>query len=438
MKNTDERRRKNIIIKISFLTIVLFFIEILIGCNSNDSTEPEFDTAKVVGKVSDESISGNKSSYGIQNVSVKLIKMTPTGEGETVSIKEAITDSLGKFILETNLDGVRNLLIKADKDDMEWRGILSTDLKSGIAVYIQPLNLVTTISADLYKSTLLANNSLEYTQIRILMDREVAAEIDSNRGIITDLASAFNKSSDAEKEILLRPEIGGTTSQWEQIISAKIDAQSALDRDLYYAGSESAEKVACQNYLNSIAEAYVDVGMQCVTFSKVLEASIRVFLKDIEGINSRLDFVFIKRSSEIRARVINIAVQTEFQKLGADPSISNKVIFSGEELENNLIDLQSEKEISDEFINYRDQLINYLIRVLGINGNVIPAIEDSITAYKNDLVSEVNNGNEQSAIIDAYINFYENISNLVKQKISAENTDQTAVTNVLTLLNVYY
>lgn len=75
---------------------------------------------------------------------------------------------------------------------------------------------------------------------------------------------------------------------------------------------------------------------------------------------------------------------------------------------------------------------------MGVNGNVIPAIEDSIKLYKNDLISGVVNGNEQSAIIDAYINFYGNIVNLVKQQTDTENTNQTAVANVLILLNIYY
>lgn len=287
-------------------------------------------------------------------MSVKLIRMTPAGEEETVSMEDAMTDSQGKFVLETNLDGVNNLLVKADKDDMELRGILSTDVKSGIAVYLQPLNLITTVSSDLYKSALISNLNLEYTQIGILIDAEIASTIDSNSEFINDAAAAFKKGSDAEKEILLRPEIGGTTSQYEQIMNAKIAAQSALDRDLYYAGSESAKQVAFQNYLNSVADAYIEVGMQSATFSKVLEASIRVFLKEIEGINSRLNSEFIKRSSEIRARIINIAVQAEFQKLGADPTTMNKIINSGEELENNIINLQSATEISDEFSSYKD------------------------------------------------------------------------------------
>ncbi len=438
MFRNDEIKRKHTFNKSSFLLIVLFFIGILIGCNSNDPVEPLTATAKVVGKVSGASVPGIIFFSDIQNVSVKLVRLTPDGEEETVSIEDVKTDSLGKFVLETNLDGVKNLLVKADKDDMELRGMLSTDVESGIAVYLQPLNLVTTVSSDLYKSALISNASLEYTQIGIFIDTDIAAAIDSNIELTNDVAVAFEKGCDAEKEILLRPEIGGTTSQNEQIMNAKIAAQSALDRDLYFAGSESAKQVAFQNYLNSVSDAYVEVGMQSVTFSKVLEASIRVFLKEIEGINSPLNFEFIKRSSEIRARIINIAVQAEFQKLGADPSTINKIINSGEDLENSILNLQSAKEISDEFSSYKDQLLSYLVRAMGVNGNVIPAIEDSIALYKNDLISGVVNGNEQSAIIDAYINFYGNILKLVKRQTSTENTNQTAVTNVLILLNIYY
>jgi hypoxanthine phosphoribosyltransferase len=434
----DEIKQENIINKICFLASVLFFIGVLISCNNTGTVEPEVITSKVVGKVSDESTSGDGSFSGVENATIRLIQMENDGAEDTVSVEDVITDAQGKFISETNLDGVNNLLVKAGKDDKEWRGILTSKVKQGIAVYIQPLNMVTTVSADLFRKAVLANSNLEYTQIRILIDEDIAFILDSNSEFIDDVVSAFETGLSAEKETLLRPEIGGTTSQWEHIMSAKISAQSALDRDLYYAESVSARKIALQSYLSSIADAYVDVGMQTVTFSKVLESSSRVFLKGISGINSRLYFEFVKRSSEIRARVLDIAVQYEFQKLGADPSIINKVIDSGDELENGLEYLQSENEIAVAFINYKQKVMEHFERVTGVNGNTIAAIEDTIEVYKNDLITGVNNSGEQSAVIDAYLNFYTNVTNLVKQQISTGYIDQNAASDVLILLNMYY
>lgn len=435
MIEIDTVRKKNIYSKFSITLVVLFFIGFLYGCDSDESVDADIVTAKVVGKVSDESVSGDNN---LQNALVKLVRMDAQGEEEIVSLSEAVTDTQGKFVLETYLDGVNHLFIKADKNNAELRGILASKVRQGIAVYMQPLNQVTTISADLFKSILISNNNPDYTGIRILIDEEIASTLDSNRSLIDNTAAAFETGYQAEEETFLRPEIGGTTSQWEYILGTKVNAQSALDRDLYYSASVSSRQKAYQNYLGAVANAYVDSGLQFVTFSKVLEVSTRVFLKEIEKINSRLNFEFVRRTSEIRAGVLNIAVQYEFERLGADPSAINEIINAGEELENSIPNMQSQSEISGAYTNYKDTVIENLKEILGGNGTVIDAIEENIMNYKNELISIVDNSNDQSAVIDAYLNFYGKITSLVQQQIGTESVLQYAANNILILVNMYY
>ncbi|HSD62405.1 MAG TPA: hypothetical protein VLB50_01370 [Ignavibacteriaceae bacterium] len=433
----DGRKKKYLIDKVCRALIVLFFIVNIIGCNADDIQEPEIVTAKVVGKISDGSASGTINLTDPGNVSVRLVRFKTNGDEETVSVKDAVTDSRGKFVLETNLDGVRNLLVKASKDNLELSGIVTSQVKSGIAVYLQPLNMVTTVSADLYKLIFPADSSFEYNRIAIMINEEIASNLNNHNDLINTIAGIIKSELDAERNTFLRPEIGGTPSQWNQILNAGITAQVALDRDLYFADSESAKKIAVNNYLNSISDTYIKAGLQPVTYSKVLEASVRVLLKSIEGIDSGLSFDFVKRSSEIRARILNIAVQYEFQMLDADPSLINKVIYFGDELENNLEDLNSESELENAFISYSEHQTENLLKVLGISGDSVPEIEDSIAVYKNELKSDVENGNEES-IINAYINFYGKISNLVERKINSGNNNLSTIIDVLILLNMYF
>jgi hypothetical protein len=424
-------KRKNIFNRIYFATIVLFLIGVLVGCSKNNPIEPE-TTAKVAGKVFDES----ETRMGIKDASVRLVNIGFDGSEETISTDDEKTDSEGKFILETNFNGISNLLVKANKDGREWRGILTANIQPGIAIYMQPLTNVTTVSADLYMTALNSNISLPFTQIRILIDAEIAAILDSNKNYNADVITAVKTGFDTEEEIMLRPEIGGTTSQWQQILDAKNAAQSALDRDLYFARTENTEQIAFHNYICYEIDAYVDAGMQTETFSKVLEASLRSFLKKIEGLNSRLYFDLLKRSSEIRARTINVAVQSQFQKLGADPSIINKVIYTGEDFENHLRNVQSEIEILNEFENYQNEVLEYFIKVLGVNGNSIPAIEENISTLRNDLKTEVNKSADQGEIINAYVSFYTQVKNLVEQQTNSGNKDATA--ELLILVNMYF
>lgn len=429
MQKNEKLKQNNIYYKILFSTIVLFFIGALVGCSKSVSVDTDEVTAKVAGKIQDGS--------GITGISVRLLRLNNSGNSEIVSLEDVFTNSDGKFILETNLDGESNLLVQADNNNNGWRGILSAAVKPGIAVYSQPLNSATTISTDLYIGALESGRNLDYTQIRLFIDKEIAGILDSNRELMNSIISAISTESDAEKETMLRAEIGGTTSQWQQIIVAKIAAQTAFDRDLYYALSENARQAALYSYLYSISDAYVDVGLQSETFSKVLEASIRAFLKEIEGINSRLEFEFSRRTSEIRAKALNASILSEFQKLGADPSMINEVIYAGETLQENLEDIQSTEGIANEFAGYRDQILGNLLKVLGVYGDTIQTYQGSIQDYKTALISDVANSSDAAGIISAYINFYSSVKNLVKQQNSG-TVQQDAAAEVLILLNMYF
>lgn len=430
MQKNEKLKQNKIYSKIFFSTIVLFFIGALVGCSNSVSVETEEVTAKVAGKVQDNS--------ALTGISVRLLKLNTNGSTETVSLEDVIANSDGKFILETNLDGESNLLVQAENDSKEWRGILSAAVKPGIAVYSQPLNNVTTISADLYVSALESGRNVEYTQIRLFIDEEIAGVLDSSRELMNSVITAISTETNAEKETMLRTEIGGTTSQWQQIIVAKSAAQTAFDRDLYYALSQNAQEAALYKYLASISDVYVDVGLQSETFSKVLEASIRAFLKAIEGINSRLEFGFSRRTSEIRARILNASILSEFQKLGADPSMINDIIYAGETLEENLENIQSTDGIANEFAGYRDQILENLLKVLGIYGDTIQAYQENILDYKTALIADIANSPDVDGIISAYINFYGKIKILVTQHLISGNAQQDAVAEVLILLNMYF
>ncbi len=299
-------------------------------------------------------------------------------------------------------------------------------------------NSVTTVSTDLYTRAHKTGINLDYTQIRILVKNETAGIIDGNEELINKVVEAVNMGFIAEKETMLKPEIGGTTSQWQQIIVAKNAAQTALDRDLYYAFSENAKQAALYSYLCSVSDAYVDVGLQSETFSKVLEASIRTFLREIEGINSRLEFEFISRTSEIRARILNASVLSQFQKLGADPSLIDKVINVGVSLQKNLEGLRSAEDIANEFTGYRNLVLGYLVKVLGIYGNNIQAFQENIAGFKITLISEINQSRNSEGVINAYISFFGKIKNLVAQQLSPESVETDAAAEVLNLLNMYF
>ena len=431
MLKNESLVRKNIYSKIFFSIIVLFFIVALAGCSNDMPVETEEVTAKVAGRIQD--------GTDINGTQVELIKLEPSGMTKTVSLEDVFTNSDGKFILETNLDGESNLLIQANKNSEQWRGIITAKVKPGIAVYSQPLGSISNVCADLYTISLESGKNIEYTQFRILINQDAAEVLENNLEQLNVISDAVAVESDAEEETFLRPEIGGTTSQWQQILVAKTAAQTVLDRDLYYALSERAQQSAINNYLSSVSDAYVVVGLQSDTFSKVLEASVRAFLKEVNGnSSSRLGFEFLRSTAVIRAKTMNVAVLLEFQKLGADPSLIASVIYAGENLQERLNDIQSSEEIANEFAGYRDQCLENLIKVLGVYGDNIDTFQADIENFKINLITDIENSSDPGEIINAYISFYGKIKNLVGQQFSSQDVVQNAAAEVLILLNMYF
>ena len=180
------------------------------------------------------------------------------------------------------------------------------------------------------------------------------------------------------------------------------------------------------------------MGLQSETFSKVLEISIRTFLKEIEGINSQLEFECLRRTSEIRARILNASVLADFQKLGADPSIINKVIDAGEILQKNIESERSAEEIANEFAGYRSQVLEYLVKLPAVSGNDIQVFQENISSYKATLISEINQNPDPEGVIDAYIDFFGKIKNLVAQQLNNGSLETDAAAEVLILLNMYF
>ena len=430
MQKNEGFNSKTIYSRIYFSIIVLFFIGALVGCSNQVSVETEEVTAKVAGKIVNDS--------DVQGIPVSLLRLGVQGSTEIVSLNDVYTNSVGKFVLETTLDGESDLLVQAEKGSKEWRGILTASVEPGIAVYSQPLDGVTTISTDLYIRALKSELVLNYTQIRILINDTIAVMIDENEELMDRVVEAMNLGFVTEKETILRPEIGGTTSQWQQIIVAKTAAQTALDRDLYYALSENARQTALYSYLCSVLDAYVDVGLQSETFSKVLEVSIRTFLKEIEGIDSRLEIEFLGRTADIRARILNASILAEFQKLGADPSMINKVIDAGENLQKNLESERSAEVIASEFAGYRDQVLDYLVKLPGLYGNNIQSFQENIAGYKITLISEIDQSRDSEDIINAYISFFGKIKSLVAQQLNNRTVETDAAAEILILVNMYF
>lgn len=430
MLKNESSLRNNRNVEIFVSIIVLFFIGALAGCSKDMPVEADGVTAKVAGRIQD--------ATNPNGIPVMLVKLEPSGITKIVSYEDVFTDSEGKFILETNLDGESNLLIKAENGAEQWQGIVTAMVKPGIAVYSEPLGSITNVCSDLYRIVLDSGRNIEYTQFRILINKEAAGILNNNADLKNIVSDAIADESSAEKEAFLRPEIGGTTSQWQQIIVAKNAAQTALDRDLYYAVSASAQQAAIFNYLSLVSDAYVEAGLQSDTFSKVLEAAIRTFLKEIEGNSSRQEFEFIRSTAVIRARIINVAVLSEFQKLGADPSLLSRVINAGDNLQEKLNEARSAEDITNEFAGYRDLCLENLIRVLGVYGNNIQTFQSDIENFKTNLITDIENSSDAGEIISAYISFYGKITNLVGQQFNAQDVVRNAAAEVLILLNMYF
>lgn len=434
--------------KTKFFYSVIFILG-LISCSKNSDLS---GTSKVSGRVTDSSSTGvapiqrvgsNVSSVGVQGATVILAEVQADGSLKTVSTQNVQTDVNGNFVVETNITSEKNLVVVATKGTTEWKAVVSAEVKSGTTVYAQPLNSESTAEAEVYARLKATGKTSVVSQadVQLYLNSDVAAQIKGNTSAEDQFISCLETRSQANTQACSNSYYGITSTQIQTITDAKVQAQIAYETALYNSSDSESAAAAFVNYQKAIISANATANVNVETFAKLSEICSRAYLNASASMSSQVSFACAKSEYMSDAFILDQAMQTKFQAVGATSTQSGAVVTAGVTLTNSIASSVSVSQIVTAFAQYHSSIVSQLKLALNAQATTIDTIDSSINGMvgaKATLNASIGAGVSTNILVNAYVSFCNSIKTLVQNSLSTATsaTQLSAAADILVLANI--
>lgn len=433
--------------KIIYSTILVLG---LISCSKNS----DMQTAKVSGRVADDNSASNVSpqkvrsndlsvSAGVQGATVIMAQVQGDGSLKTVSTQSVQTDANGKFVVETDVVSEKNLVVVATKGSMEWKAVVSAEVKGGETVYSQPLNSESTAEAEVYARLKAAGKTEVVSQadVQLYLNADIAAQIKGNASLEDQFISSLEARSQASVQACSNSNFGITSSQLQAIASAKAAAQVSYEAALYNSTSAAAESAAFMSYQKAIIAAYTSANVSVETYAKLSDICSKAYLNASAGMSTQLSFACAKSDYIAASLILQQAIEAKFQSIGATSAQTSTVVAAGVSLSASIESSVNIGQIKTAFSQYHSSIVSQLKLTLSTQAVLLESIDANINATvgsKATLNAAVGVGVTASVIVNAYVAFYNSVKTLVQSSLSSASTLQiSAATDILILANIY-
>lgn len=421
----------------------------LISCSNNPGMQ---GTSKVSGRVSDSSspsnvsqqkVRSNSSSIaGIQGATVILAQVQADGSLKTVSTQSVQTDVNGNFVVETNTSGEKNLVVVATKASVEWKAVVSAEVKSGTIVYAQPLNSESTAEAEVYVQLKVTGKTSVISQadVQLYLNSDVADQIKGNTSLENQFISSLEARSQASSQACSNSYYGITSTQIQTITDAKAQAQVSYETALYNSSDSISAATAFVSYQKAIISAYISANVNVETYAKISKISSQAYLNASANMSSQASFACAKSEYMIDAFILDQAMKAKFQAAGATSAQSGAIITVGASLATSLKSSININQIATAFVQYHSSIIAQLKLALSTQTAVIDMIDMGINGMagaKATLNAAIGAGVSTNVIVEAYVSFYNSIKTLVQSSLSGASSSQISIAaDIMILANI--
>lgn len=436
--------------KNTFLIYGLLAVSLLLASCSNDDNpfESESGSAKVAGRISSTTglakSTGSQSIFGgVQGATVILAQVQANGSLKTVSTQSIQTDTEGKFVLETKLNGASNLVVVATKGTTEWKAVVSAKVQSESTVYAPPLTSESTIEANIYIKLVSQGHadSFDDAEIKLLLNAQSARNTNGDSKIAEEFMSAFQTVVQARATASSNSYFGLSSSQVQEIAQAKAMAKANFDAALYSSSDTEAEEETCtNNYENNLLNAYSNTSANAYYYAELLRISATAFVNASANMNSQVRMAMAKSFYRRYAFVLNFAMKQQFKIAGASDSQMNGIESAGASLNAAIKSSADFNQMASAFVQYHSSVKSQLQIALPTYASLLESIDASINstnsakAVLNTTIGITVNIN---TIINAYITFY-NAIKLITQTtlIGATSAQINSATQILIMANM--
>ena len=357
------------------------------GCFRDDSTTSDGSsmgsTATVEGRVQGDMGLGKRSSAGagVEAAVVSVTRIQSDGSIQVVSTTEVKTDMQGHFSVSAAVDGARELIVKAKKDGKEWKAVVSAKAEKGKTVVCRPLNVESSIEADVFAKVRgeAKNNEVSFVDIAAKIDAEMSAQIEakgeSKAQVEAFISSQVQAEAKARVQTLLNGSIKATRTQVDKAEEARLDVRAKLDADLDAAIDASAEAKAKleSDSRQASLKAWSDAGITVEAISVARESCFHAMIKSGAEVQTDADakLAWLRKISIDHAADVEIAVQESAKASGGTTLQVNGAVTAGLALETALKGANTEAGVDSAFVSFRSACTALQIKVPGGDGHII-------------------------------------------------------------------
>ncbi len=429
--------------------LAAYFFAGLISCSKSSVDSNVGATSKISGRVTESnglksaSLKSGQATAGVQGATVIIAKVQANGSLNTVSTQSVQTDVDGKFVIETTMSSVRNLIVVASKNTSEWKTVVSAEVKSGTTVYAQPLTTETTAEAEVYARLIATGktNVISQTDVQLYVNADVATQIKGDVIAQDQFISSLEIAAQAKTKASGNSYFGISSSQLQTISTANAQAQTDFETALYNTDdSQSAEEEKFDNFQKAIVSAYASANVKAETYAKLSAISSKAFMNAAASMSSPVYFASAESNYLRLAFIMRQAVEAKFTEAGASSAQSNAVVSAGTNLTSSIKSSVSISQIADAFVQYHDAIVAQLKLTMSAYVNTIDVIDASINGnagIKAILKGAIGTTASTDAIVNAYVNFSNSCKTLVQSNMSgAMSVQVNTASEILLLVNM--
>lgn len=435
---------------IQLFAIILTSSIIFTACENDDNpVESGGSTAKVAGRISSNNgtapalykSSNTETTFSsIQGASVILAQVQADGSLKTVSTQSVQTDANGRFYLETNLNGVENLIVVATQGNAELKAIVSAKVQTGSTVYSPPLTIESTTQSNLFIKLVAQGKTtlIDAADLKLLLNSQAAMYLKGNATAETEFIKAMEAQSQTYIKASGNSYFGLTNSQLQAMMQARTEAKAKLDAALY---NSSDSELETESIINDY-ETYVfaNSSINSSIYAELLRIGATTFINASVNMDTNARLAVMQSYCKRYAFVLGVAMRHQFQAAGASDTQVNAVVSAGASLYNSLKASVSYEQMVNAFNQYRLAIKSQLKLVLSAHAAAIETIDSSINgtiSAKTILSTSIVGSISLDLLINAYVTFFNSVKSTTQAALVGATTAQiNAASQIMILSNM--
>lgn len=447
MLKLSSPKRLMLLIAASLLSIPLF-----ISCNNNgltNSSNPNVST--VVGRIGEpfEATSSGNSSSNTSNLggaTVQLVQIQNNGKLQIVSNQSAQTKTNGSFTVTTDQSGISNLIVTASKNGIKYESLVNSQLQKGLTSFAQPLTRMTTVQANIYSQIQAQAQGSTYVNsypfLELLIPTRTGNAVYGDSTSQQIIAQGIVKWIDAHNLALQSSIINASNSELQSLNLSLHSSSTELQRTLYASSSDTNTTNSIYNsYLQQIFSDYVNAGISLPLYIQASAIANTTLIHNLNNLNSTVKLQLLKNNIDINSYAIALTNKSEYENLGASTALVDSSVTAFQTFQQSMVSATTESNISSAFKGYHDANVQILGTIFSKQAAAIDSVDQDINTQnglKSQLQTNLHGLSSPQLILKAYLTYFDDIQQLMKQKTNFSNSGNLQLaTDLLIIDNLY-